>query len=172
VTLAVRSSAHSLARLCSGCQRRGRCRLGLVEERLEADGSSTSFLSCPEEYEGGPQVAHGGWTADALDEVLGHLPILHGMLSVTKTITVDYLRPVPIERPLIIRARFEERGEKHLHTAGEMLLVSSGAVLATARGIWSIRTEAHFERFRQWLATQEPGGSATQEPSGSAFSGG
>ena len=57
-------------------------------------------LVCSAEHEGGPGVAHGGWTAAMFDEVTGHVPLLSGQLSVTGTMRVTYVKPVPIERPL------------------------------------------------------------------------
>ena len=74
--------------LCGACRRTGLCRLGLTEERLDEDGVAHFGLVCPASYEGGPNVAHGGWTAGVLDEVLGHVPLLHDQLSVTGTLTV------------------------------------------------------------------------------------
>src|SRR5215216_860637 len=90
--------------LCGSCRRSQTCRLGLTTERLDADGVASFDLVCPPEHEGGPHVAHGGWTAGVLDEVLGHVPLLHDQLTVTGTLEVRFVRPVPIERPLRARA--------------------------------------------------------------------
>ena len=49
--------------LCGACRRLGRCHLGLTEEVLGDDGVVRTELECPPSYEGGPNVAHGGWTA-------------------------------------------------------------------------------------------------------------
>jgi len=35
---------------------------------LDSDGVMHANIRCPSDYEGGPQVAHGGWTAEILDE--------------------------------------------------------------------------------------------------------
>ena len=90
--------------LCGACRRLGRCRLGLGQEELQADGSVVTHLVCDESNEGGPEVAHGGWTASVLDEVLGHVPLLSSELAVTGELTVIYVKPVPIDRPLVARA--------------------------------------------------------------------
>ena len=60
--------------LCGACRRLGACRLGLGREELQPDGSVHTHLVCGPENEGGPDVAHGGWTAGVFDEVLGHVP--------------------------------------------------------------------------------------------------
>src|SRR5712672_1528928 len=62
--------------LCGACRRLGGCRLGLGREELQPDGSVHTDLVCGPENEGGPDVAHGGWTAGVFDEVLGHVPVL------------------------------------------------------------------------------------------------
>ena len=64
--------------LCGACSRLGSCRLGLGREELQTDGSVHTDLVCGPENEGGPDVAHGGWTAGVFDEVLGHVPVLNG----------------------------------------------------------------------------------------------
>jgi len=112
-------------------------------------------LVCGAEHEGGPGVAHGGWTAAAMDEVLGHLNLLMGQMAVTGSLTVDFLKPVPIERPLELRAWCEgvENGRRRNH--GELTLAATGAVLARAHGVFVERDQSHFERYRRWIAEQD-----------------
>jgi acyl-coenzyme A thioesterase PaaI-like protein len=143
--------------LCGACRRTGECRLGLTTERLDAGGAAHFELVCPAGHEGGPGVAHGGWTAAVLDEVLGHVPILHGQLSVTGTLTVRFVKPVPIERPLEAQARVDRVEGMKWYCSGRLALASSGAELATATGVWIARDgAAHFSAFQVWLAEQEP----------------
>ena len=66
------------------------CRLG-IETEQRVDGGVVYALTCPWEAEGGPRVAHGGWTAGVLDEVVGHVPLLHGQLAVTAELTVRFV---------------------------------------------------------------------------------
>ena len=141
--------------LCGACRKTGVCRLGLTKEHLDDEGVAHFGIVCPEEHEGGPGVAHGGWTAGVMDEVLGHVPLLHGRMSVTGTLTIRYERPVPIGRPLEARAWIARREERKWHLAGELALVSSGAILARAEGIFVLRDrEQHFGNYRRWLAEQ------------------
>jgi acyl-coenzyme A thioesterase PaaI-like protein len=140
--------------LCGACRRTGACRLGLTTERLD-DGVAHCEIVCPAEYEGGPGVAHGGWTAGVLDEVLGHVPLLNSQMSVTGTLTVRFVKPVPIERSLEARAWIERRERRKWFIEGELVLESSGAVLAHAGGIFVIRDRStHFADFERWLAEQ------------------
>jgi acyl-coenzyme A thioesterase PaaI-like protein len=84
--------------LCRACERRGGCQLGLGREELRPDGSVETSLVCDASHEGGPGVAHGGWTAAMFDEVTGHVTLLNRQLAVTGSMTVTYVKPVPIER--------------------------------------------------------------------------
>jgi acyl-coenzyme A thioesterase PaaI-like protein len=141
--------------LCGACRRLGRCRLGLGLEELQADGTVVTHLVCDESNEGGPEVAHGGWTASVLDEVLGHLPLLNSELAVTGELTVVYVKPVPIDRPLVARAWTDRREGRRWYVAGELLLESTGAVLARGSAIMVVRPDDHFARHREWLAEQD-----------------
>jgi len=141
--------------LCRACERRGDCRLGLGREELQSDGSVETMLECGAEHEGGPGVAHGGWTAGMFDEVTGHVPLLSGQLAVTGQLTVTYVKPVPIERPLVARARITRKEARRWFVEGELILASTGAVLGRAEAVMVLRDPGHFERHRLWLAEQD-----------------
>ncbi len=141
--------------LCGACRRLGRCRLGLGREDMQDDGTVITRLVCDESNEGGPDVAHGGWTAGVFDEVLGHVPLLSGQLAVTGQLTVVYVKPVPIGRALVAKAWTEGREGRRWHVAGELRLESTGAVLATGSAIMVVRSGDHFTRHRAWLSEQD-----------------
>ena len=141
--------------LCHSCARRGSCRLGLGHEELQPDGSVETTLVCTAEHEGGPQVAHGGWIAAMFDEVTGHVPLLNGQMSVTGTMRVTYVKPVPIERSLRARAWVTKKEPRRWLVEGELTLASTGALLGRAEAIMVLRDAGHFERHRQWLAEQD-----------------
>jgi len=144
--------------LCAGCTRNGECRLGLEAETLEPDGRVSTQLMCDPSNEGGPGVAHGGWIAAALDEIVGHLVLHHRRMSVTKNLSVDFLRPVPINRPLSATARRVALKGDQWHVHAELTLTSTGVVLARAEAVMAERDRSHFERFRTWLANQDQSG--------------
>jgi acyl-coenzyme A thioesterase PaaI-like protein len=136
-------------RLCAACSRKGDCRLGLQSEILEDDGSVTTDLVCDESYEGGPGVAHGGWTAGALDELVGHVVLQHDRLSVTGKLTVSF------HRPLRATARRVREGNGRWFVHAEIALAATGTVLATAEGEMVLREWKHFARFEEWLAAED-----------------
>ncbi len=112
-------------------------------------------LVCGPENEGGPEVAHGGWTAAVFDEVLGHVHVLHGELAVTGQLSVTYVKPVPVGRPLHARAWQVRREGHRLYVAGELILASTGAVLAHGEAVMVLRDRGHFARHREWLTQQD-----------------
>jgi acyl-coenzyme A thioesterase PaaI-like protein len=142
--------------LCWACARAGDCRLGFIEETLvEPNGSLTKLVCHGDPHEGGPGVAHGGWTTEAFDEALGHLTLLMGKMSVTSTLTVKFIRPVPIDKPLEIRAWCDRVEDGRRYHRGELRLVSTGALLGSAEGVFVERDASHFAKFRTWLDSQE-----------------
>jgi acyl-coenzyme A thioesterase PaaI-like protein len=141
--------------LCGACRVTRQCRLGVHHEALGEDDVANFDVTCPRDQEGGPNVAHGGWTAAAMDEMLGHVPLLHDQMSVTATLTVNFRKPVPVERPLVGRAWIDRIERSKWFISGELLLLPSRSGLATATGIWIARDPSHFARHEQWLAEQD-----------------
>ena len=141
--------------LCHACERRGDCQLGLGREELMPDGSVETTLMCSADHEGGPGVAHGGWIAAMFDEVTGHVPLLNQQLAVTGSMTVTYIKPVPIERSLIARAWIISKEEHRWFVQGELVLASTGVLLGRAQATMVLRDPGHFERHRLWLAQQD-----------------
>jgi acyl-coenzyme A thioesterase PaaI-like protein len=70
-------------------------------------------------FEGAPGRAHGGIVAAAFDDVTG---FVIGMLqepAFTGELTVRYVAPVPIEKPLVMRARLTGRERRKLFIEAE-----------------------------------------------------
>jgi len=86
-------------------------------------------------YTGPPGHAHGGIIATILDEAMGKVNKLRHVVAVTSEITVDYVKPVPLNKPLRVESReVSVRGRKHVN-AGE-ILNQKGEVLARSRGLF------------------------------------
>ncbi|GAB6062991.1 PaaI family thioesterase [Deferrisoma palaeochoriense] len=88
-------------------------------------------------YEG---IVHGGLVATLLDEALGKLTTLLGTPAVTAELTVRYLKPVPVGRPLRVTGRVSN-GRGRLLTGEAEALLEDGtpAARATAK---LVRTRA------------------------------
>lgn len=128
--------------------------MGLRRETLRPDGIVVSELSCPRDSEGGPNVAHGGWTAGMLDELVGHAMMLREEFAVTGTLEVVFHRPMPLELPLIGVAQLDKREGRRAFVSARIELASNAALLASATAIMVNRPADHFERHEQWLETQ------------------
>lgn len=128
-------------------------------ESPDGHGEDSVFrasLSCPEQFEGGPGVAHGGWVCAVLDEFLGRrLSVLHGGLAITADLQVTFLKPVPVGRALEGVGHLERRDGRRCRASGFIRLASTGTVLARASGVWSIRGDEHWDRHQRWLAAQD-----------------
>ncbi|HYZ18104.1 MAG TPA: PaaI family thioesterase [Gaiellaceae bacterium] len=89
------------------------------------------MFSFDERHQGGPGLAHGGMVAALLDEACGLVATWYRFPSVTGRLFVDYRRPVPINRPLVVRARVEDAKGRRVHVRGD--LAEGDEVLAEAR---------------------------------------
>lgn len=84
-------------------------------------------------YTGPPGHTHGGIIATILDEAMGKVNKLRHVVALTSQITVDYLKPVPLNKPLRVESReFRVRGRRHINEAE--ILNEKGEVLARSRG--------------------------------------
>ena len=152
-----RHGGHRPVALCGACRRLGHCRMGIESEGMDQAGLISYRLRCDREYEGGLNVAHGGWTAGVLDELVGHVAVLNNQLAVTGQLNVTFVKPVPVEQPLTARAwRDRKRGSRWFVTA-VLCLEAGGAELARAEAILVERDPGHFARHQQWLEGQLKG---------------
>jgi uncharacterized protein (TIGR00369 family) len=86
-------------------------------------------------YTGPPGHAHGGIIATILDEAMGKINKLRNVVALTSQITVDYLKPVPLNKPLRVESReVRVRGRRHVNMAE--ILNPKNEVLARSRGLF------------------------------------
>ena len=86
-------------------------------------------------YTGPPGHCHGGIIATILDEAMGKVNKLRQVVAVTAEITVNYLKPVPLNKSLRVESReVEVKGRQHINTAE--ILNQKGEVLARSRGLF------------------------------------
>ena len=120
------------------------------------DGSVRSEITCPADHEGGPSVAHGGWTAGVLDEMSGHVLLLSDEFAVTGEMSVRFVKPIPIERPLIGTTRITGRDGRRVYVSAELRLKDVNELIATSEAVMIKRPSDHFKRHQRWLASLEP----------------
>jgi uncharacterized protein (TIGR00369 family) len=86
-----------------------------------------------ERYQGGGGFAHGGIIALLLDEAMGKVCRFREVRAVTAELTVEYVKPVSVEKEIIVEGRETELKGRNLFLTGE-IRDAAGVVLARGRG--------------------------------------
>jgi uncharacterized protein (TIGR00369 family) len=91
------------------------------------------------QFQGPPGHAHGGIIATLLDEAMSKANRRRNVVAMTRHISIDYLRPVPLEADLLLEGWSESdtgsaSGRKHRCSAE--IRDASGTVLASGTGIF------------------------------------
>src|ERR1700677_4166897 len=84
-------------------------------------------------YSGRPGHCHGGIIACILDDAMGKVNKLHQVIALTREMTVEYLKPVPLHKPLRVEGR-EVKVEGRTHINAAEILNEKNEVLARSRG--------------------------------------
>ncbi|MCF6743834.1 PaaI family thioesterase [Blastococcus sp. KM273128] len=88
-------------------------------------------------YEGPPSYVHGGMSALFMDQLLGSAAGAAGLWGMTAHLELDYRGPLPLETPLVMRARVESNeGRKSVIVGTIALAAAPGRPLVEARGIF------------------------------------
>ncbi len=89
----------------------------------------------PKKYQGPPGHAHGGIIATILDEAMGKVNKLRSVIALTKQMEVEYLKPVPLGKTLLVEGRERAvRGRRHVNVAE--IRNQKNEVLARGRGVF------------------------------------
>lgn len=108
---------------------------GLQLEFSETEQGVEVEYTVPRHLEGAPGIAHGGILATLMDEALCMTAYAKlGTPVVTGELTVRYLKPVPVDTPLVARGRISETKGSSAFIEGAIHLLSTGEELARARG--------------------------------------
>jgi uncharacterized protein (TIGR00369 family) len=122
---------------CFGCGRDNpegmRLKFFLDENRRRCIGR----FRLPKRYVGPPGHAHGGVIATILDEAMGKVNKLRHVVAMTRSMEVEYLKPVPLGKPITVEGyELRVQGRKHTNVAeirnakGELLARSTGLFIA------------------------------------------
>src|SRR3984893_14950705 len=98
-------------------------------------------------YTGPPGHCHGGIIATILDDAMGKVNKLRHVISLTKEMNVEYLKPVPLHKPLHVEGReVSVSGRIHINTAE--IRNENNEVLARSKGTFiAIDPEKMFAKF-------------------------
>lgn len=105
-------------------------------------------------YQGPPGHAHGGIIATILDEAMGKINKLSRVVALTRAMNVEYLKPVPLGKPLTVIGRAQQvEGREHTNVAE--ITDDQGKVLARSTGRFiAVDVAGMFSKF---IPTSKPG---------------
>lgn len=113
---------------------------------LDSGRAHGSFTLGPN-YAGGGGFAHGGIIAVVLDEAMGKLSRLREEKAVTAEMHIDYKRPVPVDKIIVVEGwQEEEKGRNRFRVAE--IRDRQGNLLARGTGRFVIVEESHFAEAR------------------------
>jgi uncharacterized protein (TIGR00369 family) len=115
---------------CGGANARG---MLLTFEQDDAAQRIRGNFRLGAEYQGGPGFIHGGIIATLLDEVMGKVCRFREVRAVTAELSIEYLKPVPVDTDLVVEGYEVEMKGRNLFLAGD-IRDGSGKVLARGKG--------------------------------------
>jgi|SRR5579885_3308389 len=128
-------SVHLKKNYCFGCGKQNsegmRLKFSLDQERRAA----VCEFRLGRRYTGPPGFCHGGIIATILDEAMSKLSKFRDVIAPTSRMSVEYLRPVPLQKRLRVEAHEIRRSGRRL-TRVARIVDDKGTVLARGRGVF------------------------------------
>ncbi len=99
----------------------------------------------PATYRGFGRILHGGIQSGLFDEIMGWTTAhVTGRFGVTLSLTIDFKRPVLVERSLRVQCRIDSRHGDKVHLSAE-LLDAQDRVCSTSTGMYLAMEPERFE---------------------------
>ncbi|AUM20083.1 PaaI family thioesterase [Rhodococcus ruber] len=118
---------------------------GLQLEVFRSGDEVYTDVTFDERHIGAPGLAHGGAVAAACDDLFGFTLWIALTPAVTRSLTVDYLAPVPLHRAFRISAHVREIDGRKLHLEATAT-ADDGTALFTAHAVFIAVSIEHFAR--------------------------
>ena len=98
----------------------------------------TCSFALRKEYANPGGTLHGGLVGVIFDTAMGHLSALYaGGMTPTVTMNISYLRPVPVDGPVLVRSRLDKPGQTINYISAEAFTASAPEkILAPASGAY------------------------------------
>ena len=136
--------AHGALNRCFGCGLENPSGLRLRFFTAE-DGSIVCHPRLGRRFAGPPGHAHGGIIATLLDEAMSKANRARGVVAMTRQMSVEYLRPVPLGARLTLTARhLSVHGRRH-HCEAQ-LSDAAGQMLAMGTAVFVVVDPDRFRR--------------------------
>jgi uncharacterized protein (TIGR00369 family) len=118
---------------CFGCGGDNPGGMKLTFEQDNVNRKIVGRFILGERYQGGGGFAHGGIIAMLLDEAMGKVCRFREVRAVTAELTVEYLKPVSVEKEIIVEGHEAKQKGRNLFLVGE-IRNTAGEILARGRG--------------------------------------
>ena len=118
---------------CFGCGGANDGGMKLTFEQDNANRKIVGRFVLGERYQGGGGMAHGGIIATLLDEAMGKVCRFRDARAVTAELTVEYLKPIHVQKEIVVEAFEQEQKGRSLFQVAE-IRNADGEVLARGRG--------------------------------------
>ncbi len=105
-----------------------------IDIQLDEDGTLHGHTWLGLQYEGPPNVVHGGIVAHLLDQMLGYANTANKIPGFTGTLTIRYLKPTPLFSEIHIKAKPTRNEGRKIFAKGE--LFANGELTAEAEGVF------------------------------------
>ncbi|MEA3544943.1 MAG: PaaI family thioesterase [Thermodesulfobacteriota bacterium] len=132
---------------CFGCSQKNP--YGLKMRFYADDNALYSWLSVPTHLCGWDGIVHGGVLSTMLDEIMGWSAIYSlRRIVMTKTMTVDFFKPVYIDDKLRVEGRVIEQTSKREAILEGKIYKEDDILCAQTRGTFAIFTAKAIERMK------------------------
>jgi len=114
---------------------------------FDESGHAVSRVTLSRVHEGPPNAVHGGIVALLIDQLLGHAVGTAGPPGMTAQLTVNYRKPTPYDRELLVEAW--HTGTSGRRVTAEARISADGVTFADAKALFvSVRPEQRAELLR------------------------
>lgn len=124
---------------CFGCSPTNEHGLKMNFFSNTSEGTVVSEITVPDHLAGWNNLVHGGVTTTMLDEIMSWT-VIYNMKTfmLTKSITVEFLKPVIIGTPLTVQGRVLSRVNEREAVAEGSIFSASGELLARSKGVFAL----------------------------------
>ncbi len=108
--------------------------MGLGARHWREDDVAVMEVVIGRAFEGAPGRSHGGIVATLIDETMGFVLGLHGLIALTARLEVTYRAAVPVDQPVVARAWLEHRDGRKLRIRATVS--AAGRVVVDAESLF------------------------------------
>ncbi|MFL6240614.1 MAG: PaaI family thioesterase [Actinomycetes bacterium] len=118
-----------------------------LEVEVDENGRASARIQLSRVHEGPPNAVHGGIVALLIDQLLGHAVGTAGPPGMTVSLTVNYRKPTPYDRELLVEAWHTESSGRRVRA--EARISADGVTYADATALFiSVSPERRAELLR------------------------